>query len=199
MGNRYLFTKANNRKKVTKKEATERYKEYLDDIKMGIERDRNRYSLKIIDDGYICWNPDDEIIAKRIICKALEAGADLDAALGLASVDRKTYGRWMANDLKFKADVMFSREFAIYSLIQIVKSEPSTAWKLLKALSKGRFKEEIDAEAMSKVQIIFNVPRPAQNAQIVECFDAREVNSEQKELTEGDKGNGKTDASVQSE
>lgn len=170
MGKKFALKRSDAKGRKTKKD---RFNEYVDDIMRGIEKDRALCHITIDDDGNRTWSKESEIIAKRIIINALKAGSDPDAAFGIASVDKKQVAFWMKVDPVFKADVLYAKEYAIYSLIQICKSEPSTAWKLLKSVARGRFKDEVDKEALQGVQIVFNVPRPEEGLKVIDSYDTR--------------------------
>ena len=99
---------------------------------------------------------------KAKFLEALEMGADLKCAKAIAGIKvSATYKEWWAEDDEFYWKCKGAMERHVLALIQKCKAEGPTAWKLLKNMARGRFRDEPETLIQGQnVQIVFGIPRP---------------------------------------
>ena len=116
---------------------------------------------------------------KELVVKALREGCDITTSAALAKVSREQVYQWFKADSMFKTDAIFSREMAVRELVEICKSDTTTAWKLLKNAARGRYTDDAGGDTGTNVVINISTPRPEHKIIDAKVIDEKEEEEEE--------------------
>ena len=112
---------------------------------------------------------DRSVKRRGMFLEALRQGADIKCAKAIAGIRTNIFYTWWKEDEGYQEECKRAMEEHELSLIQKCKAEGPTAWKLLKNMARGRFRDEPETLIQGEnVQIVFGIPRPSHKVDGVE-------------------------------